>query len=165
MLSETVSEEQTGPLEEALAPTPALAPPPSLIDDFELLMGTGGSDASDPNPPAMHTSHELESTGGTHIGQEAFRQQWAELQAHSMLSASQLGSSPTDLDRHIEQANLKCIGKSPTRYFFYGRSTRGSVVLVCITVTGTQATVDIRSEDAGLAASVKDTVATLLCVF
>ncbi len=165
VLSETVSEEQTGPLEEALAPTPALAPPPSLIDDFELLMGTGGSDASDPNPPAMHTSHELESTGGTHIGQEAFRQQWAELQAHSMQSASQLGSSPTDLDRHIEQANLKCIGKSPTRYFFYGRSTRGSVVLVCITVTGTQATVDIRSEDAGLAASVKDTVATLLCVF
>ena len=99
-----------------------------------------------------------------HVGQEAFRQQWAELQTHSMQSASQLGSSPTDLDRHIEQANLKCIGKSPTRFFFYGRSTVGGVVLVCITLSGTQATVDIRSQDGGLAASVKDTIDTLLCV-
>lgn len=149
-----------------MVPTPACAPS-SLIDDFELLMGdadVANANASDPNPTASSTSHELEPIGGVHVGQEAFRQQWAELQTHSMQSASQLGSSPTDLDRHIEQANLKCIGKSPTRFFFYGRSTVGGVVLVCITLSGTQATVDIRSQDGGLAASVKDTIDTLLCV-
>ena len=149
-----------------MVPPPACAPS-SLIDDFELLMGDAGvanANASDPNPTASSTSHELEPIGGVHVGQEAFRQQWAELQTHSMQSASQLGSSPTDLDRHIEQANLKCIGKSPTRFFFYGRSTVGGVVLVCITLSGTQATVDIRSQDGGLAASVKDTIDTLLCV-
>lgn len=163
--SEAVAAEQTDTSEAVPIPKSAFAPPSSLIDDFELLMGNAdGSNASNLSPPTMPTSYELQSIGGMHIGQEAFREQWTELQGHSLQSTSQLGSSPTDLDRHIEQANLKCIGKSPTRYFFYGRSIDGCIVLTCVTLSNTQASVDIRSQNPGLAASVKDTIDTLLCV-
>ena len=158
-------------------------PSSSLMDDLELLMGHG-SDATNSTPEEPPTagpqptstamsvpapeapSYELASISNLSVGHEEFKKLWGELEIYSMQSTSQLASTSTDgFDRHIEQANLKCIGKSPTRFFFYGSSIGGSIVLVCITLSGTHVTLDIRSDDAGLAASIKDTLETLLSVF
>ena len=164
------------------APTPTSANEPAAatsgpaqspaMDDLDLLMMMGadapsGADAAPAAPPAAAPpTYELRARRDVGIRQDEFKKQWSELEMFAVTSTSQLGSSAVDdLDRHVEQANLVCLGKSPSRFLFYGCSTAGCGVCVCITISGMQATLDVRSKDAGLSASVKDTLDTLLCVF
>ena len=165
-----------------------VAGPASMIDDLDLLMMGNVSSSGDvengghvavptftesaiiPSPiatPATDDSYGMKALRDISIGQEQFKNQWNELELFALTAASHLSSSSTaDFDRHIEQANLKCIGKSPSRFLFYGCSKSGRGVLVCITISsGGEAALDVRSEDDTLARTVLDTLGTLLSVF
>jgi len=150
---------------ELTAATSGSAQSPAM-DDLDLLMMMGADAAPAAPPAAAPPTYELRARRDVGICQDEFKKQWSELEMFAVTSTSQLGSSAVDdLDRHVEQANLVCLGKSPSRFLFYGCSMAGCGVCVCITISGMQAALDVRSKDAGLAASVKDTVDTLLCVF
>jgi vesicle coat complex subunit len=122
-------------------------------------------------------SFELRDVQEVQIDQNKFKLLWNDMEIYSNTFSSELDSAAaaevvSTFDQHIEQANLKCVGKPvqasnslQNRFFFYGVDKRTETpVLVCVSIASACATADVRSENADLAAYTRETLETLLCV-
>ena len=175
---------QTIPMQEsALAPP---APTPENNFDLDLLMNELGNQDQAKVDESIQSIAESEQIHlvpqeSLLMSQDDFKRIWNELSIFSVTFEYQL-SSPEVLrlvssegfstfENHVKQANLKCLGKPakesspPFRFFFYGKSTKGTLILINIVMNGNTAAVDIRSEDMALGNTMKDMLMTLLLTF
>jgi len=162
-----------------------LAPESNDLLNLDMLMNElGNQDQGTTNAPAQSTSGQSQLVDQTSLSmdQEEFKKLWNELSIFSVTFEYALGSPEvlqmvvsegfSTFENHVKQANLKCIGKptrgssTPYRFFFYGKSISGIVVLVNVVINdGQNASIDMRSEDMELTNATKDTLTTLLLTF
>jgi len=162
-----------------------LAPESNDLLNLDMLMNElGNQDQGTTNAPVQSTSGQSQLVDQTSLSmdQEEFKKLWNELSIFSVTFEYALGSPEvlqmvvsegfSTFENHVKQANLKCIGKptrgssTPYRFFFYGKSISGIVVLVNVVINdGQNASIDMRSEDMELTNATKDTLTTLLLTF
>jgi vesicle coat complex subunit len=152
------------------------------IFDLDMLMGsTSPVEQVDTSISTRQPSVIMQGIEALKMSQDEFKNLWSELgifsstfqytfeDSNAMHAVS--GEGFSNFENHIQQANLKCLGKpmkssgQPYRFFFYGRSTGGDFVLLNITMSGQTASIDVRTESIELATLVKESLTTLLLTF
>lgn len=164
-------------------------PPPTVASvnnnslDLDLLMSELGNQDEGASLPAQAIEEQIHlvSYESLSMNQEDFKRIWNELSIFSVTFEYALESPGvlnivasegfSTFENHVKQANLKCLGKpakgssAPFRFFFYGKNTSGTLVLVNIVIDGQSASIDMRSEDMQLTNGTKDILTTLLLTF
>ena len=152
------------------------------IFDLDMLMGsTSPVEQADTTNSTKQPSVIMQGIEALKMTQDEFKNLWGELgifsstfqytfeDSNAMHAVSSEGFS--NFENHIQQANLKCLGKpmksaiQPYRFIFYGRATSGEYVLLSITMSGQAASIDVRTESIELAALVRESLTTLLLTF
>jgi hypothetical protein len=148
-----------------------------LMGSFDALGHT-----SEGNGATFATSFELTNPSSFQLSKQDYESLWSDLEIYSTVVKHPLNSGSIveaikaenfrTFANHICQANLACLdmplrnSQQPYHYRFYAKdSNTGSVLLLDVLISASEAKGDIRSENLDLQEHVKGILETLLMTF
>ena len=147
-----------------------------LIDSFDTLGHTSEGGAACP------ASFEFINPSSFHLSNQDYESLWSDLEIYSTVVKHPLNSESIveaikaenfrTFANHIRQANLACLdmpstnSQQPYHYRFYAKdSNTGSILLLDVLISASEAKGEIRSENLDLQEHVKGILETLLMTF